>query len=101
MSDPNDKEIPEKYITPVNSLIEIMKPKMDKLDKISIKFIENYFEDIDTVSELIESHTINGEIPDSIINKLSESLYGRLPDELTDGEQIIIKVLACYICIQN
>lgn len=97
----NSCEIPEKYKTPVSSLITIMRNKMSILDKITIKFIEEAFDDMDKVQKALDENTENGEIPDGIINHLSIELYHKSFNGLTEEEQAIIKVLSCYLCIQN
>ena len=92
-------EIPDRYCEPTKALVSIMKPKMSRIDKISVNFIKPLFEDMDEVVEKLES--IGGDIPDSIILYLNNQLTGT-NDNLTDDEFMsIIKVLACYICIQN
>lgn len=100
-TNPDEMIVPDKYKTSVNSLITIMKPKMDRLDKVSIKFIENCFKDINEAVRYLDRNTNCGEIPDSVINVLSTELYGKSTKCLTEKEQAIIKVLSCYICIQN
>lgn len=97
--DEDDFDIPRKYVKPVNSLITIMRPKMRMLDRVSVTFIENAFEE--NVVERLDEHTEDGDIPDSIINTLSMELYNVMPSELSETQSAIIKVLACYICIQN
>lgn len=94
-------EYPDKYETPLNSLIIIMKNKMEILDKISIKFIESAFDNMSSVQEALDKNTDKGEIPDGIINKLSTELYHISFNDLTQEQQAIIKVLSCYLCIQN
>ena len=97
----NSLDIPERYSVSVKALIEIMKPKLTVLDKISIQFIEDAFTDIEAVTKKLDADTENGDIPDSILNVFSSELYGKTINELTDDEQNIIKVLSTYICIQN
>ena len=96
-------DIPDKYTVAVNELIKDIKPKRDILDKISIPYVEPIFDgsyDIDIVDEL-DTKLDDGEIPDGIINKLSKGIFYKMAKELTDEQQVIIKVLAVYICIQN
>lgn len=96
-----DMTVPPYFESQVESLIEIMRPKMNRLDRVSVRFIEEYFENIDKVPELFDTNRPTGDVPNSIINKLSTELYGKPVNDLTDDEQAIIKVLSCYICIQN
>ena len=100
--DDTSLNIPDGYKRFVEWLIAYMKPKMHSLDTISIDFIEKYFEDVDDLTKLLNDNTNDEEIPDSVINVLSNELYdGKSVDELTDDEQAIIKVLSVYICIQK
>lgn len=97
----DSKEIPERYVVPTQALIDIMKKKMSILDQINIPFIETVFDDIDKAIETLNEKTEDGDVPDGIINKLSSELYGSQIKELTKEQQAIIKVLSCYLCIQN
>ena len=92
-------KIPDRYREPTKALVSIMKPKMSRIDKISVNFIQPLFEDIDEVVEKLES--IGGDIPDSLILYLNNQLAGTNDNLTDDGFMSIIKVLACYICIQN
>lgn len=100
---PYTTDIPERYKVPVKTLIDDLKCKKDIFDKINIPYIEPIFDgsyDIDISAEL-DDKLPDGEIPDGIINVLAEGIFGNKPNELTDDQQAIIKVLAVYICIQN
>lgn len=78
-------------------LVDIMKPKMDRLDRLSLGFIECYFDDMDEVVNTLEQKCC-GEIPDKFIVALADKLYGYRP--LDNDEQAIIKVLATYFMLQ-
>ena len=93
-------DIPIKYVKPLDVLIKDMKKKVDIFDKINIPYVEAAFDGNDIVKKL-DRELVDGEIPDGIINKLSEGIFERKPAELTDVQGTIIKVLAVYICIQN
>lgn len=95
-----EEAVPNKYVGPVESLIKIMRPKMDILDRISIPFIEAAFADINEVTKTLDEQN-NGDIPEGIIQTLSTKLYNRPLQSLNTDEQAIIKVLSCYICIQK
>lgn len=94
-------DVPDQYIEPVNVLVNIMKPKMNRLKKISIPFIESQFDDIDTVCDVLDTKTNNKDIPDGIINALSNALYCVKFNDLNNKDQAIIKVLSCYLLLQN
>ena len=81
------------------NIINIMKPKMDILDKVNVPFIEATFEDMDEVISLLENNS--SDISDGMILCLSERLYEKHFNNLSDEEQAIIKVLACYLSIQS
>lgn len=94
-------DVPEQYIEPVNVLVNIMKPKMNRLKKISIPFIESQFDDIDNACKVLDNKTNNMDVPDGIINALSNALYCVKFNDLKNEEQAIIKVLSCYLLLQN
>lgn len=81
------------------NIINIMKPKMDILDKINVPFIEATFEDMDEVVTLLENNS--SDISDGMILRLAENLYENHFNNLNDEEQAIIKVIACYLSIQS
>lgn len=91
--------VPVEYAVAVESLITIMKNKLDVLDNINVPFIEAAFEcDYESI---LDNKLEDGDVPDGIINRLSEGLYGKSTLDLNEDEQEIIKVLSVYICIQN
>lgn len=94
-----DTSFPEKYQVPVQSMIEIMKPKMDILDRISIAFIESQFEDMDSVKEILDKK--GSDIPDGMLNYLAFELCKKSMNQCNQDEQSILKVLAIYIMLQN
>lgn len=81
------------------NIINIMKPKMDILDKINVPFIEATFEEMDEVVTLLENNS--SDISDGMILRLAENLYENHFNNLNDEEQAIIKVIACYLSIQS
>lgn len=91
--------VPERYKVPTESMITIMKNKVDILDRINIPFIESAFDD-DYVT-ILKEKLPDGEVPEWIVRRLTEGLYGKYPSMLDEAEQAIIKVLTTYICIQN
>lgn len=81
-----------------HALCQIMKPKMDILDKIEIGFIEEAFRDMDKVERLLAEYN-DGEVPDYLLKTLSKTLYGPEFTSLNPDQQSIIKILGVYICI--
>ncbi len=95
----DDMTIPERYQKPVESLITILKNKVDIFDRINVPFVEAAFDN--NFEEILNEKLENGEVPDGIIRRLSDGLYHEYPSRLSDTQQAIIKVLSVYICIQN
>lgn len=88
-----------KYHTPVKVLIQNLRSKMSVLDKFKFVYITEAFSDMDQVVAKLES--IGGEIPNGITLTLSQELYGKIFNDLSDEERGIIKILSTYICIVN
>ena len=95
-------DIPVKYTKPVNVLIADMKNKAEIFDRINVPYVEAAFDQKDLeISTMLNDKLDDDDIPDGIINKLSEGIFKCKPTELTDQQAVIIKVLSVYICIQN
>ena len=79
-------------------LITIMKPKINRVDKISTpSFIEDIFDDDNGFALYSEI-----EVPDELIIYLIDELYGiDTPEKLNNQQISIIKVLAVYIIIST
>lgn len=93
----SENEINQRYPT-LKGLISIMKPKINRVDKISTpSFIEDIFNDDDRFMCCLEM-----DIPDELIICLTYELYGvDTPEKLNDKQISIIKVLAVYIIIST
>lgn len=91
--------VPTEYEATVNSIIQIMKPYVNKFNVTHFKFVENALANKQRFISAVEKSTVNGDIPDAIICKLARGLYDKTINEVSDEQQAIIKVLACYICI--
>jgi hypothetical protein len=81
-----------------HALCQIMKPKMDILDRIEIGFIEEAFRDMDRAEKVLAEYN-DGYVPDYLLKTLSETLYGHEFTSLNADQQSIIKILSAYICI--
>jgi len=79
-------------------LCDIMKPKMDILDKVEVVFIEAALQDPEYVESTLAQYN-QGDIPDYLFKKFSETLYQTPFQELTLEQQSIIKTLSAYICV--
>ena len=103
--DSSNTEVPERFKMITESVITNLENKMEYLDKIHVIWIEKVFETIDVpefLDEKMNSGELpDGEVPDSIINRLSAGLYHNDYNTLERDEQSIIKVLALYIIVQN
>lgn len=88
----------EKWEIITNSVCDIMKTKIHRLDKVELPFIENTFSNTRDVTNTL--NLAPTEIPDGVINNLTERLYNKKVSELSDDESNIIKVLTAYICLQ-
>lgn len=79
-------------------LITIMRPKINRVDKISTpSFIEDIFDDDNGFALYSEI-----EVPDELIICLIDELYGvDTPEKLNNQQISIIKVLAVYIIIST
>lgn len=94
-----------KYIKSIAYLISQLKPKVNIISKIEIPFIEWYFKKVknlpETIGEISMKEFGTYQIPDVIMNELSNGIYGNLFNELSQNEKIIIKTLAMYILLSN
>lgn len=95
----SDTTLSEELKKRVDVLVNLMKNKLEIVDRVTIPFIEATF-DGDVISAL-DSKTEDGEVPDELINALSEKLYEKEFEQLSDDERSIINVLSCYIMLQN
>ncbi len=93
-------EYPYAIETKLKSLINIMKPKMEILNKINIPFIEKELDRTPQELQMILERSCGCEIPDGVINVLSKELYNKSFNSMSVSEQAIIKVLSVYLMIQ-
>lgn len=100
-TNPEDVEYPESIQKKLDTLVINMKPKMDILDKVNIPYIEKVFDMKPEVIFKYLNESCDGDIPDGVINVLSTKLYAKDFNDMSAGEQAIIKVLSVYLMIQN
>jgi hypothetical protein len=98
--DPNVVEIPFNLENDITTLVNALKPKMNRLDKIHITYIEACFNDMNRINEILESQ-YGYDIDDGIPYALSRYLYDIPFNDLDVDRQSIIKVLTVYILVQN
>lgn len=82
----------------INHVINGIRYQLSRADSVKLTFIQNAFEDMDKVVNILESK-YNGEVNDNIALYLSRNLYGSEYDQL-GYEKAIIKVLTVYLMIQ-
>ena len=95
-----DARLPYDIDEALHSLIDIVRLKIARANFIKISFIQNRFNDMNEVKEIMETR-YNGEVNDLIAYKLATGLYHRPITELTHEELAIIKVLTIYLMIQT
>ena len=100
--DETDVTCPYHLQRQMQSLVDIMLPKMDILDRIHVPFIEKALSQSPNVMRERLEHTCHGNIPEGLMNALSIALFhGETFNSLSSSNQAIIKVLAVYLMIQN
>lgn len=90
---------PVQYKKPLDVLIKNMKIKRDILDRVSVPYVENAFSG--DYKSILDEKLEDGEVPDSMIEYLSDGIFGKKINDLEYNQRAIIKVLSVYICIQN
>lgn len=95
----HNEDLPESFVEPLNVLVNMIRLKLTKADSIKITFIQNKFDDMEQVCDILENK-YNGEVHDSLATILSHRLYGKDYNHLSCKEMSIIKVLAIYLMIQ-
>ena len=91
-------EVPDELVEPLNVLVNQMRSKMTRLDRIEVVFIQNKFLDMEHVCNILDNH-YNGEVDDSLATVLSQKLYRRDFNSLNIQEMAIIKVMAIYLML--
>lgn len=104
--DPNKNySLPEEYNVIASNLVKQLRPKMSRLSTLRISYIQDMFSDMNLVADILHEKTreTNGVIPEDLFAWLSYNLYDHELgiNDLSDEQQAIIKVLACYIIISN
>lgn len=95
--------VPPKYQTICYNICSNVASKMERLDSLSISYIEAFFDKY-TKQELdqkLHDMTEEDEIPDGMINYMAYNLYGTVYNELLPKQKAIINVLSIYSLLQN
>lgn len=91
-------EYPDRYKKIVDSMINQFRIHLDSLQQWRLVFLNKTFENEEAYIEKLKK--IGGDIPDGIINTLSQGIFDTKPSNLNTMQAAIIKVVAVYICIQ-
>lgn len=95
--------VPPKYQTICYNICSNLASKMERLDSLSISYIEAFFDKY-TKQELdqkLHDMTEEDEIPDGMINYIAYNLYGKTYNDLLPKQKAIINVLSIYSLLQN
>ena len=91
-----------KILSITSNIINDLSVKKNRLGNMKVTYVTAYLENFteDELSAELHKKTVDDEIPDELINRLSSGIYGVKYDELSAQQKNIIKVLAIYIILQ-
>ena len=91
-----------KILSITSNIINDLSAKKNRLGNMKVTYVTAYLENFteDELSAELHKKTVDDEIPDELINRLSSGIYGVKYDELSAQQKNIIKVLAIYIILQ-
>ena len=89
---------PESIMKSIDITTNMVRPYLNRMDKVQIPYIEKRFENLERVFNILDMYDCNG-IPDWILNTFSNSVYGKSFNKLSNDERSIIAVLSAYILI--
>lgn len=91
-----------KILSITSNIINDLSAKKNRLGSMKVTYVTAYLENFteDELSTELHKKTVDDEIPDELINRLSSGIYGVKYDELSAQQKNIIKVLAIYIILQ-
>ena len=98
ISDDMDFEIEDTRI--IDNVTTDVRNKLEFIDRISVPYIEGRFDKLDNVGKILE-FTNNEDIPDNLLNLISNKVYNKPFNSLSNDERSIIAVLSVYILIYN
>lgn len=82
-----------------HSFITNMKEMSGRFDKLTLSYIQRAFENMGNVSDKIKEKCPDGDIPNNLIDKISQGVYGAHYKDLSDDKCRIINVLSIYYTI--
>lgn len=83
----------------LHSFITNMKKMSGRFDTLTLSYIQRAFENMGNVSDKIMEKYPNGDIPNNLIDKISQGVYDAHYKDLSDDKCRIINVLSIYYTI--
>ncbi len=90
-------DMPKEYVSTVGRVIDDLKYRVDDFGDVTIEYIQYTLDSVDNIDKCL-SFT-NGDIPDGMMNTLSNGLYGKHFNDLGRSEKSIIITISAYICV--
>ena len=90
-------DMPNEYVSTVGRVIDDLKYRVDDFGDVTIEYIQYTLDSVDDIDKCL-SFT-NGDIPDGMMNTLSNGLYGKHFNDLDRSEKSIIITISAYICV--
>ena len=90
-------DMPNEYVSTVGRVIDDLKYRVDDFGDVTIEYIQYTLDSVDDIDKCL-SFT-NGDIPDGMMNTLSNGLYGKHFNDLDRSEKSIIITISTYICV--
>jgi thermostable 8-oxoguanine DNA glycosylase len=96
------EQVPFQYQQSLDVLVNMIKNKIDRFASVKISFIQNKFDNMEEVKEVMET-VYHGEVCTSLSQALAQMIYGMDYNDLLQipNRLAIIKVLTIYLMIQN
>lgn len=94
----SNEQVPDEFREPFDALVSQMKNKMNRLDRIEVVFVQNKFNNMNKVDDIMQNE-YSGEVDDNLAAALSRALYNADFNNLVSEEQSIIKILTVYLMI--
>lgn len=90
-------EVSEVYKPTMNRVLNDLSNRVVMFDRTSIPYIQETIERVDNMDKALEP--TNGDIPESILEKVSTTLYGSSFNDVNVEQQSIIIIVSTYICV--
>lgn len=93
----NPGEVPDIYKGTMERVLKDLSCRVKTLDHTSVPYIQDTLDYIDDMEKALAP--TNGDIPESIIQEVTHSLYHRDFHDVSIDEQSIILIVSMYICV--